>query len=63
MMLPIHIGWPQTIWLVLFVIGNVNSVYSHGKPKSGFEDGASKLIASLLALGLLIWGGFFSANC
>ena len=52
-------GAPQVIYLVLLGFGIGVALAEHGKPKTGKHNAWTTIIASMLALMLLRWGGFF----
>lgn len=53
-------GAPQIIYIILCAIGGVIIIARNGQPKTGNYSFGSWLIANVLALGLLWWGGFFA---
>ena len=53
-------GLPQIILIGLFAMSLGTSMADHGKPKTGKESFGSSLVAVILMLGLLYWGGFFN---
>ena len=52
------IGWPQGIYLIITLIGLIIAGIEHGKPR---EPGNVwyNIIATFIAILLLLWGGFF----
>jgi hypothetical protein len=58
MNLTMHIGWPQGILLALVAFGLFVSALEHGKPRSN-QNAWLTLIATVIQLALLVWGGFF----
>lgn len=55
-----HIGWPQGILLTMMLIGEGISLSKYGQKKQDSYDIIDVLVAPLIMLGLLYWGGFFS---
>jgi hypothetical protein len=55
----ITLGWPQVIYILLGLIGIARAFAHHGKPKTGTESAPATVVAWLLVLALLYWGGFF----
>lgn len=53
-------GWPQYTYLALTFVGLGAAMARHGKPKTGTHDLGSDVFATLLVIGLLYAGGFFS---
>ena len=52
-------GVPQIIMIVLLSIGLLLSAKDHGRPRTGSNSFWSNLISVGVAMGLLLWGGFF----
>lgn len=52
-------GVPQFILSVIYAMSLGLSLANHGKPKEGYENFWTTLIATTLVFGLLSWGGFF----
>lgn len=53
---------PALIWIVLATIGFTSRMHNVGKPNKPLTIG-QVLFAQGLSVGLLYWGGFFSAGC
>lgn len=51
---------PQLIYLALLFIGLGITFARHGKPKEGNHNAWHHLIAVILGLLILWWGGFFN---
>lgn len=49
----------QLIYLTLVFIGALIAANQHGKDKTGKHDFFTSIIAQILVMGLLYWGGFF----
>ena len=49
---------PQIIYLMIVAVGLGIALVLHGKPRDGHSFW-TQLISSVIALGLLYWGGFF----
>lgn len=56
----IVMGWPEWIYVGINILGLLISVSEHGKPQSGTKNAVPSVIALLIVLPLLYWGGFFS---
>jgi hypothetical protein len=56
----IHLGYPQVIWLVLLAFSLTNAGINHKIRKPSTGNVWVTLAASVLVLGLLYWGGFFT---
>ena len=55
-----NVGWPQAIYLALTLLGLGVEISRHGEPKKpGRYNAVSTLIATVVVLSLLYWGGFF----
>ncbi|MGL6174821.1 MAG: hypothetical protein ACRC1P_09490 [Cellulosilyticaceae bacterium] len=54
-----NIGAPQTIYLVIVLIGTGVALSDHGKPRKGNENFITFLIGTAIQFGLMYWGGFF----
>lgn len=54
----IHFGWPQTLVILLSIIGLVLVARDHGKPRKP-ENIWTHLVGVAITYSLLIWGGFF----
>lgn len=54
----INLGIPQTIWLVLAVIGLIVEIVEHGKPREP-HNAYTFAISVVISFLLLYWGGFF----
>ena len=50
---------PQIIYLILTGIGMLRAANRHGKPKTGNENLWADIVATIIVLFLLFWGGFF----
>lgn len=50
---------PQIIYIILTFIGLGYSIAKHGQPRDNHDFGVD-LISTIIVLGLLYWGGFFS---
>jgi hypothetical protein len=57
-----YLGIPQIIYLILWLLGAGIAMAKHGEPKTGKYDFWTTLLSSILALGLLYWGGFFAGR-
>jgi LPXTG-motif cell wall-anchored protein len=55
-----HFGAPQIILCVLYCLSLGVNLAKHGQPKTGKESFWTGLIAIIIVVTLLIWGGFFS---
>jgi len=55
-----YLGTPQIIYLIILTLGLGIQIANHGKPRSN-ENAVAGLISSIIVLGLLYWGGFFTA--
>jgi len=56
----VNVGWPQAIYLALTLLGLGVEISRHGEPKKpGRYNAVSTLIATVVVLSLLYWGGFF----
>jgi len=53
---------PQVFILALYLISLGISIERHGKPKKGNESAWTSLIATIIMLALLYWGGFFTGG-
>lgn len=56
----VYIGVPQLLFLALIVSGLTIDATKHGKPYTKTENVWVSLLAALILLGLLYWGGFFT---
>lgn len=54
-----NFGIPQIIYITLAAMGLGIDLIKHGETKSGKHNVVTTLIAQILVLGLLYWGGFF----
>lgn len=55
-----HLGWPQIImglWYLLILAVNVRH---HGRPRTGISNGWVGVTVASLLYAVLFWGGFFS---
>lgn len=56
----IHIGWPQAIYMTIYL---VSTVYTVGKSVRGGDTVGGEVfghaVGFLITFGLLYWGGFF----
>ena len=50
---------PQIIMIIIFTSGVVLNLVNHGKRKEGKYDFWSALIATIIEIVILRWGGFF----
>ena len=50
---------PQLIYIALLMIGIGIDTAKHGEPKTGNHNCTSSIIAAILTIALLYWGGFF----
>lgn len=57
-----HIGPPQIIFLALTFISSGIYLAKHGEPKTGAYNFGISLLSDAIVLGLLYWGGFFTAR-
>lgn len=56
-----NIGWPQAIYFALILVGIGLELARHGQVRKPSRHNAwTTIVASLLILALLWWGGFFS---
>lgn len=53
-------GWPQIVYLSIMGCGLGVALAEHGKPKTGVNRFGYTLIATIIQLVLLSFGGFFS---
>lgn len=53
---------PQILMIVLFAVTLLLTANKHDKPREGKYNFWSALIAIIIQVGLLYWGGFFSIN-
>jgi hypothetical protein len=51
---------PQILYLILVGLALGIIATHHGKPKTGNENFGVSLIAVLIQIGLMLWGGFFN---
>lgn len=58
-----HIGWPQGIFTGLIFVGVGVSLARYGKPKADSYGIFDVVVSPSVVLGLLYWGGFFTAAC
>ena len=56
----IHIGWPQAIYLLLFIGGGVTAVLQMDPGQRRKKAMGMQATGAIAALVLLYWGGFFS---
>ena len=56
----VHLGWPQFIYLTLTILGVAIVLRRHGQSRPGSYNILKTLIASVLTLMLLYWGGFLT---
>lgn len=54
----INIGIPQAIWLALVVVGLIDEIVEHGKPRNP-HNAYIYAISTVISFLLLYWGGFF----
>lgn len=57
-----NIGWPQAIFLALMLVSLGHDLSQHGKPmapQAGTYSAWGTIVAMVLSLALLWWGGFF----
>lgn len=52
-------GIPQILMIVIIAMGLGISMVEHGKPKTGKNNFFTSLIASVIEIALLYFGGFF----
>uniref|UniRef100_UPI003F8101A9 hypothetical protein n=1 Tax=Xanthomonas sp. 0924 TaxID=2835534 RepID=UPI003F8101A9 len=52
-------GAAQLIYLALTMLGLGMGIAQHGEPKTGRHNAVSTIVATVLILALLWWGGFF----
>jgi hypothetical protein len=50
---------PQIIFLALTFLALGSSLAKHGEPKNGTYNFGTQLVAEIIIIGLLYWGGFF----
>ena len=55
-----HLGVFQAVYLFLVFAGLCGEAFLHGKPKTGTHNFWILLASSLIVLGILYLGGFFS---
>ena len=55
------LGLPQTIYLILSLIGLVSPMLQKGEKPKPYQIFA-EIVGFLVSLGLLYWGGFFLKN-
>jgi hypothetical protein len=60
MMATLHLGWPQVIYILLWLLTLGVTIDKAGEPKGVYSVGGHMLNA-IVCFGLLYWGGFFSA--
>ncbi len=53
-------GWPQIILLALFASNIANNIKYNGQPKKDPYSWRVAVISTMISMGLLGWGGFFS---
>ena len=54
-----NIGVPQGIWLGFIILGFGIVLSKHGEPRGPYSVW-DYLVNSIISLGLLYWGGFFT---
>ncbi len=61
-MIHFELGIPQLIYLGFAVYAVVSDAINHGKPKTGKQNVWTTIVAVLIVIVLLSWGGFFSKH-
>lgn len=56
----LDIGLPQILLLGLMALGAGVRLAQYGKPNTGTYNFYTALIAKVITVGILIWGGFFA---
>lgn len=54
-----NIGWPQLIYIGMMIFNLTLEGMKHRQQKEGKHSFGVTMIATILSLGLVYWGGFF----
>lgn len=54
-------GWPQVVYIGLMALSIGITLALHGQPRTGKHNVGYAVIGAAISLGVVYWGGFFTA--